>query len=359
MCWLKQRNGIRIDRYGTVVSSGSFESATSDGPACSLELWLKPRRTWDKGTVLAFYNPKNGRQFSIQQYYTKLVLGRGDRDEYRHVPFDVDEVVRENQAFITVTSDGQATTVYRDGNLIGRSSRFGLTLSDLAGTLIVANSAMQANSWAGELRGLAIYKGRLTTDQVAQHHQDWTQAGKPSIFEDVPALALYLFNEHTGKTIHNQVRSGVDLYIPEQYLVVDQMRLESPWKEFHRKRTHLDDILSNIAGFVPLGFFFCAYFTSVRQVKHGGWAVIVFGAIVSLTIEVLQAYLPTRDSGFTDVVSNTLGTAVGAGLYRIATSPVVRALVPKGWSTHFEVPYRRCVGNKPSQTREGRGRLYG
>jgi glycopeptide antibiotics resistance protein len=86
-----------------------------------------------------------------------------------------------------------------------------------------------------------------------------------------------------------------------------------------------------------LGFLLCAYFTSVRQVKHGVWAVIVLSAIVSFTIEVLQAYLPTRDSGPTDVITNSLGTAVGAGLYRIAASPMERALVLKKRGSYFDV----------------------
>jgi VanZ family protein len=163
------------------------------------------------------------------------------------------------------------------------------------------------------------------------------QTGEPTVTESDSTLALYPFDEHSGETIHNKVRFGSNLYIPGRYLVIDQAFLESPRKESGRKGTQLNDVLINIAGFVPLGFLLCAYFTSVRQVKHGVWAVIALGAIVSFTIEVLQAYLPTRDSGLTDVMTNTLGTAVGAGLYRIAASPIVRSLTLKCGS-HFDVP---------------------
>lgn len=335
--WLEAQSGIRIDRHGTVVSSGHFQTATSDGPSCSLEMWLQPLSTWDKGTVLAFYNPVSGRRFSLQQHYTDLILGRDDEDEHRQSHFDIEEVFRRKQVLITVTSDGQDTAVYLDDNLIKRSSRFGLSLKDLAGILIVGTSPVQGYSWAGELRGLAIYKSKLTADQVARHYQDWMQTEKSTVTADDSTLALYSFDECAGEIIHNKVRSGTNLYIPGRYLVVDQAFLETPWKEFRRKGVHLNDIFINITGFVPLGFLLCAYFTSVRQVKHGVWAVIVLGAVVSLTIEVFQAYLPTRDSGLTDVITNSLGTAVGAGLYRIAVSPMVRALVLKKRSSYFDI----------------------
>lgn len=322
--WLENENGLRVGRYGTILSSGLLESASSDRPSCSLEIWLKPASAWKAGTIVAFYNPSTHRQFSLEQNYTDLALQRDIGDGSQQTNLNIDEVFRREQVFITVTSDGRDTTVYIDGHLVTRSLRFGLTLQDLAGKLILATSPLQGNSWPGQLRGLAIYKDELTADEVGRHYQGWTQKGKPNISDN--ELALYLFDEHTGKAIHNQVRSETDLYIPDRYLVVHQTLLEPPLKEFHRQRSYLNNVFINVAGFIPLGFCFGAYFTSVRQVKHGVLATIVFGAIISLTIEILQAHLPTRDSGVTDLMTNTLGTGVGVALYRAAALPLARAL---------------------------------
>jgi len=54
--------------------------------------------------------------------------------------------------------------------------------------------------------------------------------------------------------VHNRVNSGVDLSIPEKYVVLDQIFLEPFWKEFTMSWSYWGSALKNIVGFIPLGF---------------------------------------------------------------------------------------------------------
>jgi VanZ family protein len=55
-----------------------------------------------------------------------------------------------------------------------------------------------------------------------------------------------------------------------------------------------------------------------RHLKHPAIATVLCGAAISLTIEILQEYIPGRDSGLLDVITNTFGTFLGALLFRWA-----------------------------------------
>ena len=80
----------------------------------------------------------------------------------------------------------------------------------------------------------------------------------------------------------------------------------------------------NIAGFVPLGLIACAYFSWTKRRWKAILIATVACGILSFVIEVLQYYLPRRFSGTTDIITNTLGAAVGAVLIR--AGPVRHAL---------------------------------
>jgi hypothetical protein len=320
VAWLENENGLHFGDYGTILSSGAFEPADSAGWAlCSLEIWLQPGLIEDSNTILAFDNPENLVSFSIHQNIKDLVFQREFRDQQQRlseVKIQIDNVFRKDrQAFITITSSAQGTAVYVDGALVKTSPHFGLSSRDFVGQLVIANSPVANDSWSGQLRGLAIFDRDLTAAEVLQHFNTWTKNGQPVISEKEEPVALYLFEERAGSVVRNNVASAPDLYIPDHYLILHQAFLELPWKEFHAGWGYYKNLIINIGGFLPLGFVFCAYFSSVRHYKRAPFITILLGATVSLTIEILQAYIPTRDSGMTDVITNTFGTAIGVLLY--------------------------------------------
>src|SRR3974377_1692042 len=98
-------------------------------------------------------------------------------------------------------------------------------------------------------------------------------------------------------------------------MVLDKIFLEPFWREFDLSRNYWDAAVKNIIGFLPFGFCFypCLW---IHKFRRPALATILLGATVSLTIEVLQAYLPTRDSGTTDLFTNTLGTWIGVAAFR-------------------------------------------
>lgn len=328
--WLKNQDGLHFGPYGSAISSGAFPSVSQDGSSeVSVEICFHPRQIWDSGTLLAFYKPQNLFQFSLRQSQNTLVLKtnpKGGPYRARTAALSIDEALnRANRpVFLSIAAGYQGTSVYLDGHLAKADSGFPLSAKELSGYLVLGDSPGQSDSWGGEIRSLAIYNCALTPKQVFDHYSTWVQTGHPKSIGDEHNIALYLFQERSGPVARNQVRSGVDLYIPKKYQVMEKIALEPFWTEFEITRSYWAAVLKNIVGFIPLGFWFYAYLTVLVPGKRAALLTVCLGAAVSLTIEILQAFLPTRDSGTTDIITNTMGTWAGVALYNVSTPILFR-----------------------------------
>src|SRR5579862_187405 len=324
--WLDHENGLLFGNYATLVSSGNLNLQGSD---CTIEIWLEPAFSSNSSTILDVYTPDTPFKFRMRQSLDDLVILRNYRnnnDRQRAGKFYVDHAFRQvGPVLITVAGSAQGTSVYLDGRLAKTAPKFKLTSQDLRGRLIIGAAPRSDDRWAGKLLGLAIYGRQLSAEQVAQHYQEWIQSRRPVESPAEDLAALYGFSEQKGDVAHSQMGSAPDLRIPKRFTVIGQTFLMLPWKEYSPSWSYYKYIIINVVGFIPLGFFFCAYFSHSRSNRRAVLATILLGAATSFTIEVLQAYIPTRQSGLTDVITNTLGTGVGVWIFQSRTMQMLIA----------------------------------
>ncbi len=320
--WLGQGNGLLFGKHGSIVSASPFNARAAQGDnSFSLLIWLKPSRT-DSGAggmIVAFYSPERQvTPFALRQWRRGLVLvheGQGISGKRTEIYLG-DVLSGQKPVLVTITSGEAGTASYTDGRLVKRIANFAISNQDLTGQFVIGNSPTTAYSWSGQLKGLAIYNRELSAAEVSQGSADWTKESDLDSVKVAGATARYLFDEGHGNVVRNQVDSSTNLLIPERFFVLHPEFLERPWDEYRPGWRYWKNIAINVVGFIPLGFFFYAYLSQVRTRKHPVALTIALGFAVSLTIEVLQAFLPTRDSGMTDLMTNTFGTAVGVMAFR-------------------------------------------
>jgi hypothetical protein len=333
--WLADRNGISFDGLGIAYSKDSIDLSRSfQNGEISIEIWLEPntdanwheeRNHWHYAQILSLYNvERESEVFVVGQWRSSLNLRSRFTDSNNYKQIGLGKVLAMGRApFITITSDLNGTSIFIDGKPAGVYPKFNLldAGSKVPGSLILGNSSRGNSPWSGKIFGLALYNRPLTAEEAFNNYLKWTENELRSYSEGPRPIALYRFDERQKGSAYNHSDTKEHLLIPATFKIIQKSILASPFKEFRLKRSYLKDVVINIMGFVPFGFFMCAY---LYMGKSGSGrrsiylATILMGGGMSLVIELLQVYLPTRTSSGTDLVVNVLGTALGIILGRLS-----------------------------------------
>jgi VanZ family protein len=316
--WLPESQGIRFGKSGVVLTRQplSAESGVSTPKPCSLELWMRPVGTQAVSTVLDFYRPDNPFQFQVRQYHDGLIVSRdfpGLDGKLNRSKIDLDHGLGAGKlTFLTLSFSERGTFLYLDGVLKETYPKFSLSADELAGQLILGTAPVNSQTWLGEIHGLALYANDLSPETVRQHYQEWLMRAGQEDAEQSARIAAYFFREGQGQTIHAQPNGAADLLIPPHFAVPHQAFLTAPWNEFDPGWEYWADVVRNIIGFMPLGIFLCAFLSFTWAPRRAILLSVLAGFALSLIVEVVQAYLPQRVSGMTDILTNSSGAALGA-----------------------------------------------
>jgi len=327
VAWLANGKGLQFGDHGVVFSSGRFEQTRlKRGSSCTFAVRLQPEEVsrGATGTMLGIYIPEPTSQFRVQQWRDSLLIRkdyRDAKDQFKTTEVELEHAfVNPEPVSFTITAGPEGSVAYRNGKRAAGTNRVGLSCADFAGQLVLADSAVMDNAWPGNILDLVIYDRELTPQEIASKFANWSgdqtvQEAGADPYVDPHIVAQYAFTEGGGQQVHGQPGSAPDLYIPEFFKVPHKKLLMWPWEE-SRDKLDLRDISINVFGFVPFGFVFAAYLIWNRNVKHPTIVTVLCGAAISLMIEILQEYIPGRDSGLMDVITNTFGTFLGALLFR-------------------------------------------
>ena len=180
----------------------------------------------------------------------------------------------------------------------------------------MGNSVYGNNSWNGNIYGFALYDHRLQNEKIESHYKIWKDTSKYDTISEENPLLLFDFNETNKIESTTYDKDSFALNIPVYFPVLKKTVLQAPWKGVGLNESSIKDITINLIGFIPLGFILYALFSNLFKMPQN--KIILFAVLacflVSLFIEIAQAWIPSRSSQSLDLILNTAGGWMGAAV---------------------------------------------
>lgn len=321
--WISERPGIRFSKYGIAYTDpfvAPIEEGISELNGFSIIIAFKPEGFYEEkfNFILSIHNGKNCDQLLVGQWRSYIIVMNGDDySNKRKTPRIVANIFSPTPriTFLTVSTSNEGTKVYVDGQLAKTNSDLILKFpkGDKA-KLVLSNSVYGKHSWNGEIYGLAFYDYALNAHETVFHTKRWHKDQNFSFAKKGKPAVLYLFNEKIGKRAFDYGEGKFHLEIPPRMHALEKKILSSPWIGSELNRNYLIDIMVNIIGFIPLAFVLCATLIEINGTSKKPVVLMTVALcfIISLAIEIIQAWVPSRISSMLDLISNTSGALIGA-----------------------------------------------
>ena len=325
--WIKDQAGIRFSKYGIAYTHPFIElveGEISEPNSFSIEIALKPESYDEKGFnfILALHSGENSHQLLMGQYLSWIILMNGDDYDHkrRTKRIAVNTALPSPTArFVTITTGKEGTQVYLNGQRVRTKKNLTLKIPNgRKARLMIGNSTNGRNSWQGDVYGLAFYGHTLTAQDAARHFNRWFQDQNFSFAKKDKPFVLYFFDEKEGLRALDHSGGNHHLEIPSKMQILEREILSPTWSLFKLNRSFIKDFVLNLVGFIPFGFILSATLFKLGGTfeKNNVLITVVLCFTLSLIIEILQAWIPSRSSHMLDLILNTLGAFMGTIIYR-------------------------------------------
>jgi VanZ family protein len=313
MVWRPDGEGLQFEGYGQIYSVVPLILPKGEAAEAAIELVFTPAKSYkDTSSLFSLIN-QGEVTFGIGQSVADLFLqGSFSGDTVKPVRrLWIDGACGQaRQLFVTVTLTTRHVDVYLDGRL-ARSFPVSTRADALSGDILIGHASQGGAAWNGDVARIAVFAGRLDAAEISHRYEQWVQSRSLADMGDRQG-AVYEFLTPSWEFVSSIGKFGPDLTIPKFFRVQRPTVLE--WPDRLNSEVVTDAVI-NIVGFVPFGLTTCLFlheWTRWREFRCVAIAILL-GSAVSLAIELLQVFLPTRDSSLADLVTNISGAAIGAG----------------------------------------------
>ncbi len=320
--WLPNHDGLQFMGNGIAYVRDLRPDMTESHPdAFTIELVATPGTVQIRGfsPLLVLSDGSDDRQLAVWQYLGSLIVMNGDDYDYRQrrprvVARDVFSAGQVRM--VTITSCDRGTRLYMDGVLAAAKESWRLTIPRNSQPLhlVLGNSLYAKHGWYGRLHGLALFTEAIGAEEIEHRYDQWAGSNDFSRIHGSMPQPVYSFGKLSGQTIGDETGGERRLELPRHLKVLKRSFLSVPGRKEAWNRNLFGDMLINVIGFIPLGLVFRRFLSRTSRMGNSTifWMVVLACLMLSLAIEIVQAWIPGRTSSLTDLVLNTTGGMLGA-----------------------------------------------
>ncbi len=301
-------------------------SFLEDASPLSIECIVKPYPTIGNkfAYILCIYDDFEPELLTVAKWKSYLLLRRRiplQNGTYNYHEVETREVLISDKIHhVMISMDSKGASVFIDGLELKTFPGFCIRVGNekTSGYRIILGNEPRLNTpWIGEMFGLALYNSSFNSMDAMRHYLAWTQHDYKTLSKERGIEALYPMDEVDGLFIQNIASKKGNLIIPGHIYTLKKSILSLPWMHFWENPVFYIDIILNILGFIPLGFFLLALLISYygKTGRLYDMVTVLIGSSISFTIELIQVWMPARTSSLTDLLCNILGTILGVMLF--------------------------------------------
>jgi hypothetical protein len=333
--WLPDEKGTYFDgqhrRFKLSVGGIAYTPSplrSSKRPPCekgsfTIDIDLRPALDFTDGVphILAFIDSSGKELLYLGQWKQWLIVRWFSHDKagnrWRKEIGVGDALVKDKTQRLTLVSNRTTCNIYVNGELAKNFQDTSLKSEKepIGGYyLVLGNSREVKSPWTGSILALKVYDRALGEQEIGRDREDWATGSDSR----EGLIAAYVFDKNGGREIPDLSGNRNTITIPGLITAKNTVLTWPDWN-LEKRAPLTKDLIVNVLGFVPFGFLLSLW--KEQTSRSGRWRSYLFailaGALISLGIEVAQAFIPARDSSMMDFLCNTGGTVVGAGFWEL------------------------------------------